>query len=159
MLKAQDIMTRRVSTISQDMAADAAGEFLSSKGIPSVPVVTDTGPKQKLIGFLSEADLLQFCANQAYFHHQDVKVGQLMRRHPYCIGEDVDIFEIARIFMDTKYRVLPVIDREGFLLGIVRRKVVLKSLLDSIRDEDADTLAKMRDKDLHQIVNHRFIVG
>ena len=159
MLTSKDIMSKRINYLGPDMLADDAGKFLIDNKIASAPVVDDTGPKLKLLGFLSEADLLSYCANQAYFDQPDVKVSSLMRLHPYCVGENVELFELAKIFMDSKYRILPVLDETGALVGLVRRGEVLEKFLTMIKEEDEHIKERVMGRDIHQIVNHRFIVG
>ncbi|SMF08307.1 CBS domain-containing protein [Pseudobacteriovorax antillogorgiicola] len=159
MLTSKEIMTKNITYINPDLDVEKAGEYLIQKGLSSVPVVVDQGPRLKLVGFLSEADLLNFCSNQVYFDQPNMTVKDLMRNHPYCVGEDVEIFELARIFMDTKYRLLPVLDAQGYLVGVVRRRVVLDKILKLIKAEDSHLLNRVQKKDLHQLVNHRFIVG
>jgi CBS domain-containing protein len=52
------------------------------------------------------------------------RIVSLMDRDALTIGEDVDFLGIARIFMDTPYRRLPVL-REGQVVGQISRRDVL----------------------------------
>ena len=159
MFQAKDLMTKKVRYLRPDQSASEAGEFLISNELSTAPVALDDGPKLKLLGFLSEADLLSFCANQAYFDQPNMMVSDLMRTHPYCVAEEMELFELAQIFMSSKYRNLPVLDEGGALVGIVGRRNVLSKFLELIKQEDAAILNRVQPKDLHQLMNHRFIVG
>ena len=159
MLQAKDLMTKNPEYVTPDTKADTAAHFLLKKHIPSAPVVIDEGAKLKLVGFLSELDCLKYCASQAYFSQPDVTVMEIMRVHPYCVKENLDFYSVARLIIDGSYKVLPVIDEDGYLVGILNRKKVLEEFLKEISNEDSRKAAKTNPKDLHELVNHRFIVG
>jgi CBS domain-containing protein len=80
-----------------------------------------------------------------------------MRKHPVCIGPEVDIFTLTSIFVSHHYRHLPVVENDC-LVGIVSRRDILRALnryyneWSSLRTHD-----RFR-PDLHEIMNHRFLV-
>ena len=54
-MKAQDIMTRDVTTVSPDTSVRDIAALMVEKHISGVPVLTDNG---KIIGMVSQSDLL-----------------------------------------------------------------------------------------------------
>ncbi len=54
-------------------------------------------------------------------------VGERMRRNPITITEDVGIGEALRIMKENKVRRLPVLNRQGKLVGIVSEKDLLQA--------------------------------
>jgi CBS domain-containing protein len=56
-----------------------------------------------------------------------VKVAQLMRKDVVTTTEDTTLCEVARVMLAQKARRLPVLDKNGKVVGIVARCDVLKA--------------------------------
>ena len=148
MLKAKDIMTRPVITVSPDMEIVHAAKILLENRINGVPVVDKTG---KLVGILCQSDLI---AQQkklpipSFFTFLDglitltsmkqiekqvqkiaaVTVAQAMTPDPVTVKPDTDIEAMAALMVDQSFHTIPVVD-EGVLLGIVGKEDILKPLM------------------------------
>jgi len=148
MLKAKDIMTRAVITVSPDMEIVNAAKILLENRINGAPVLDETG---KLVGILCQSDLI---AQQkklpipSFFTFLDglipltsmkqlekqvqkiaaVTVAQAMTPNPVTVKPDTDIEAVAALMVDQSFHTIPVVE-EGVLLGIVGKEDILKTLM------------------------------
>ena len=148
MLKAKDIMTRAVITVSPDMEIVHAAKILLENRINGAPVMDETG---KLVGILCQSDLI---AQQkklpipSFFTFLDglipltsmkqiekqvqkiaaVTVAQAMTPNPVTVKPDTDIEAMAALMVDQSFHTIPVVE-EGVLLGIVGKEDILKTLM------------------------------
>jgi CBS domain-containing protein len=148
MLKAKDIMTRAVITVSPDMEIVNAAKILLENRINGAPVLDETG---KLVGILCQSDLI---AQQkklpipSFFTFLDglitltsmkqlekqvqkiaaVTVAQAMTPNPVTVQPDTNIEAMAALMVDQNFHSIPVVD-EGELLGIVGKEDILKTLM------------------------------
>lgn len=106
MLKAKDVMTKKVITISPEANLVDVAELLESKGITGVPVVD---ADEKVIGIITEKDIL----NYAYTYIADLqntKVKEAMTKNVVSFTSDTDINEISLCFSKSDIRRVPIID-------------------------------------------------
>jgi len=148
MLKAKDIMTKAVITVSPDMEIVNAAKILLENRINGAPVIDETG---KLVGILCQSDLI---AQQkklpipSFFTFLDglitltsmkqmekevqkiaaVTVAQAMTPDPVTVQPDTDIEAVAALMVDQGFHTIPVVE-EGELLGIVGKEDILKTLM------------------------------
>jgi CBS domain-containing protein len=148
MLKAKDIMTREVITISPDTEIAQVAKLLLTKRINGVPVVNDTG---ELVGILCQSDLIiqqknipipsLFTLLDGYIPLTSskkldrvvekimaTKAADAMTANPVTVNPDTGIEEIAALMVEKSYHTLPVVDA-GKLVGIVGKEDVLKTLI------------------------------
>ncbi|TWU23387.1 inosine 5'-monophosphate dehydrogenase [Novipirellula galeiformis] len=157
---AAEIMTSHIQTIGPAMKLDEIVTFLLKHQLSSVPVVDSQGEHQRLLGFLSESDCLEFMSNELFYGSPSPpqRAETIMKKHPVCVGSETDLFALTSIFTSHHYRHLPVVQDQN-LLGIVSRRDILQSLdryyRDWIRRKDVERFPV----DVHQIINHRFIMG
>lgn len=156
---ASDIMNRRVETIDPGMELADVVSFLIKHDLSNAPVVKQEGDCRVLVGFVSEKDCLEFLSNELFYGNPSPAqtAETIMSKHPVCVGPDEDLFTLASIMTNHPYRHLPVVDGKQ-LVGIISRRDLIKTLEQYYR-----SWMKTRDRahfrvDLHQIMNHRFIV-
>jgi CBS domain-containing protein len=154
MLKAKDIMTRTVITVSPDMEIVHAAKILLENRINGAPVMDETG---KLVGILCQSDLI---AQQkklpipSFFTFLDglialtsmkqlekqvqkiaaVTVAQAMTPNPVTVRPETDIEAVAALMVDQSFHTIPVVE-EGELLGIVGKEDILKTLMPGSKAE------------------------
>jgi CBS domain-containing protein len=124
MLKAKDIMTKNVITISPDSTLVDVAKLLGEKKITGVPVVDGSG---KVIGIITEKDILNF-ANRYLCDFRNTKVEEAMTKNVVSFSSDTDIDAISLCFSKNNFRRVPIID-EGKLVGIISRRDVIRSLI------------------------------
>jgi CBS-domain-containing membrane protein len=155
MLKARDIMTKEVITVSPDMEITKAAKILLERRINGLPVVDAFG---RLVGIVCQSDLVVqqkrfpipsvFTLLESFIPLTSMKriekevekiaaltVKQAMTTYPVTVGPDTDIEEVARLMVDKKYHTLPVVE-DGKVVGIVGKEDVLKTLLSEPQDTE-----------------------
>lgn len=102
-------------------------EVLIKKRISGGPVVDNTG---KLVGMISEGDCMKQVSESRYFNMPmgDQTVEKYMYKEVQTIEWDQNIFDIARLFYDSKRRRFPVM-QDGKMVGQISRKDILKGAL------------------------------
>lgn len=148
MLKAKDIMTKDIVTVTPETEIVQAAGILLKNRINGLPVVDNTG---KLVGILCQSDLIVqqkripvpslFTLLESYVSLSSVKridkevekiaaitVKQAMTANPVTVSPETEIEDIAGLMVDRKYHTLPVVDG-GKLVGIIGKEDVLKTLL------------------------------
>lgn len=140
-MRANQMMSRQVITISVDAAIVDAIKAMLKHGVGALPVVDQTGD---LVGILSRSDflrraeigterkrgrLLTFLAGPdrvAYDFKREHgrKVGEIMTANPVTVTEDTPIEEIARIMESRRVGRLPVMKGDK-IVGIVTHSDLL----------------------------------
>lgn len=109
------VMNRNVLTISADSECKSAIEIFVVKNIAALPVVDK---QRELKGILCETDMLR---PTDYAR----KVGEIMTREVVSVDEDTPLESMIRLFQHRKLRCIPVLGKDGKLVGIVGRKDIL----------------------------------
>jgi len=116
--RAKDIMTTRVVTVKPSTPIPEAARLLVRRKISGVPVV-DEKDKTKVVGILTEADLLAAPAGAK-------TVAEVMRKRGISVSPETPIDEIAAILVKRKIKRVPVLEG-GKLVGMVSRIDVLRA--------------------------------
>jgi CBS domain-containing protein len=116
--RAKDIMTTRVVTVKPSTPIPDAARLLVRRKISGVPVV-DEKDKTKVVGILTEADLLAAPAGAK-------TVAEVMRKRVISVAPDTSVDDIAATLVKRKIKRVPVLDG-GKLVGIVSRIDVLRA--------------------------------
>jgi CBS domain-containing protein len=147
-MRAIDVMVRDVVTVHPDLDVAEAIKLLAAHDVSALPVI---GADGKLVGMLSEADLLHrveigtetrrprwlesltgastLAAEFAKSHGQ--KVGEVMTEGVVSVGEDTPLAEIASLFEKKRIKRVPVV-KDGELVGIVSRSNLIQALASAI---------------------------
>lgn len=123
----RDYMFTKPLTFTADTDILFAAQMLVKSGVSSAPVVDKQGWP---VGMLSEQDCIA-TALQAYYHGEPGgKVGDRMTPNPRTIGSEDSIFDAALMFMKRKFYGYPVVSDDGHLVGLLRRRDVLRAMAD-----------------------------
>jgi CBS domain-containing protein len=142
-MKVKEIMTKEIISLLPDMSAKEALEVLFKNRISGLPVITAEG---KLVGMFTEKGILRwalpsYLEQVGRFVYEEnpkaikkkmadlikVKVEDLMRKEVMTVGEDTTLCEVARVMLTQRVRRIPVINKEGKIVGIVAREDIVKS--------------------------------
>jgi CBS domain-containing protein len=170
-MRAHQIMTRPVITVTPDTGIVEAANTMLAKHISGLPVVDASG---KLVGIISEGDFirrseigtqrkrgrfLKFIlgpgkAAADFVHEHGSRVAEIMTPEPLTITEDTALEEIVRLMEKNNVKRLPV-TRGNEVVGIVSRSNLLQAVAslarqvpdptaddDHIRNRVIDTMAK-----------------
>lgn len=152
MIKARDIMTGELITVSPEDEIAKAAKILLEYGINGVPVV-DSG---KLVGILCQSDLIAQEKSlpipsvftlldgliplssgknfEKVFHKiAATTVADAMTSDPVTVDPETDIEKIASLMVDRNFHTLPVVER-GKLVGIIGKEDVLRVLMSDSDD-------------------------
>jgi len=130
-LKIQEYMNHYPVTFTAYMGLEEASlRFLKTKQIGG-PVINDEG---KLIGFLSESDVLAKMLATIYHNEHIVNVTDLMRKDVLSMKPYDSIIELGRLMVTNKPKVYPVVDDNNNLLGTICRNDVLRSMDKILRE-------------------------
>lgn len=123
-VRVRDHMAKRLVVLSPDMEVARAVNLLVRNDISGAPVVDDSG---RLVGILTERDCMRAAVEAGYHGMPGGLVRDLMTPGPATVGPDDSIFDVARRFIDDKYRRYPVLDG-GRLVGLISRRDVMRAL-------------------------------
>jgi CBS domain-containing protein len=123
MLKAKDIMTKQVITVTKDTPILEALELMVANSITGIPVVEYD---MTLVGILTERDVLRL------FHtHEDQKnetVNSFMTRPAVHFDENESLPEVCDCLMNYSLRRVPVTS-ESKVVGIISRADFIEYIL------------------------------
>jgi CBS domain-containing protein len=138
-MKVRELMTKDLSAVEAEATLEELVQTLKASGLSSLPVVDGEG---RVIGFISERDVIE-ATLPGYFEALEGQPGrsQLARKYreikgkpvaDYMTGEvitvrgDEEALAVADLMMRRNLKIVPVVDEEGILLGVVRRIDLLK---------------------------------
>jgi CBS domain-containing protein len=159
-MKAADIMTRDVITVSPDTTVAEIARLMLERGISAVPVVENGVP----IGIVSEGDLMRrpetgtephpslwlelflsrdsLAADYVRTHGRSAR--DVMTSELITVGEATSIAEIAELMETRRIKRVPVIAEDGRLVGIVSRANLLQCLASRAAPPSAVTIDDQR---------------
>lgn len=143
-MKARDLMTSQVVTVSPDTPTRVIAKLLLDNRISAVPVVDDRGAP---IGMVSEGDLIGRAESDrqargdwwlslaadgdppdpAGLEDNGRRARDVMAEPVIIVGEETDTVEIARLLTSYRIKRVPV-TRDGRIVGIVSRADLLRAL-------------------------------
>lgn len=142
-MRARDIMTTSVVTVSPETDIAEAVKLMLERQISGVPVIDASG---RLIGILTEGDLMRRAElvtgrqswwinpisspeqeAKAYVKAHGLKVKDVMTKEVVTINEQEPLDRIAMVFEERGIKRTPVL-RSGKVVGIVSRANLLRSL-------------------------------
>lgn len=144
----KNIMTRDVITVREDDTVERCANLLITHDLSGLPVINEVG---KVVGMVTEGDLIRrasriegpaalevlggifYLESPKKFVDDLVKsMGNLakdiMTKDLITVSPDKAIEDAATLLVRNKIKRLPVIDKEGNLIGIVSRKDIMNYL-------------------------------
>ncbi|TXD83826.1 CBS domain-containing protein [Subsaximicrobium wynnwilliamsii] len=127
-LKVSDYMTRELITFRPDQMVEEVIQALIKYKISGGPVVNENN---ELIGVISEGDCLKDLSESRYYNMpmEQHKVENRMVKNVETIDGDMNVFDAAKVFLDSKIRRFPIVEN-GKLIGQISQKDILKASLD-----------------------------
>lgn len=124
-LQIKEYMNHYPVTFTEEMVVEEASlRFLKTKQIGG-PVIDKN---HKLVGFLSESDVMNKMLQTIYFNEHTSDVADLMRKDVLSVKPYGSVLELAQSMTANKPKVYPVVDDDGNLLGTICRNDVLHAL-------------------------------
>jgi len=151
-MKAQDVMTTNVATVSPNNSVRQAAKVMLARRVSGLPVVDDEG---RLVGLISEGDLLRRSElgsgptvtragpplssderARAYVKSNAWRVDDVMSRDLVVVEEEASLSRVAALMEEHSIKRLPVV-RGGALVGIVSRANLLRAIVAARPDQTA----------------------
>ncbi|MBT4779022.1 MAG: CBS domain-containing protein [Polaribacter sp.] len=123
-----DYMTKKLITFKPEDSLDHVIHLLIANKISGGPVIND---QNELIGIISETDCIKHVSESKYYNmpsDSDNTVAKKMNSNVDTIDKDMNIFDAASKFINSKRRRFPVVEN-GKLIGQISQKDVLKAAL------------------------------
>ncbi|MDU8886736.1 CBS domain-containing protein [Yeosuana sp. MJ-SS3] len=126
-VKVSDYMTRKLITFRSDEKIEKVIDALIKYRISGAPVVND---KNELIGIISEGDCIKHISESRYYNMpaDNKTVESHMIKNVDTIDGDMNIFDAANKFLESKHRRFPIVEN-GKLVGQISQKDILKAAL------------------------------
>ena len=138
-LKVQDVMTRKIWTALPEQSLRDIQHIMRDKKISGVPIAKD----KKLVGIISLDDIIRALD----FGEIDKPVSEKMTKKVQTIEEHVSVIKAIDEMEKCGFGRLPVIDRKGFLVGIVTHWDIVRKLIFMLQDVALE--AEKRERSLH----------
>ena len=130
MLKARDIMTKRVISVKANTPIYEALKLIASYGISGLPVVEDD---MTLVGIVSEKDVLSLFYDD---DDNEITVSDFMTQPPLYFDEDESLLDICDFLKKNVFRRVPITSK-GKLVGIISIRDVIEYILQLRRERVA----------------------
>ena len=126
-------MTINPVTTTPDMGVFEAFELMKSEGVQRLPVLDGDG---NLVGIISEKNITSAAADKEVSIVEfalllsKIKVGDVMTKEAITVSVDDPVEMAARKMSDNDISILPVVDNNGKLVGVVSRSDLFRLLLE-----------------------------
>ncbi len=126
-------MTINPVTTTPDMGVFEAFELMKNEGVQRLPVLDNDG---NLVGIISEKNITSAAADRKVSIVEfalllsKIKVGDVMTKEVITVSVDDPVELAARKMSDNDISILPVVDHEGKLVGVVSRSDLFRLLLE-----------------------------
>ncbi len=114
-MKAEDVMTTNVITVTEHQTKQDAARLLSQHHISGLPVVNN---EHVVMGVVTEYDVIS---------KKGQTVGEIMTRGVISVTPDTNLEDVSRILVHEHIKRLPVLD-QGRLVGIVSRADLVREV-------------------------------
>ena len=126
-MKVQDVMSSPAHSCTPDASLAAAAMTMKDYSCGALPVLDNAG---RPIGILTDRDVCLAAARKDRFPAA-IKVREVMTCNPFTCGPGTDLAYAVNVMAEGHFRRLPVVDRNGRLVGIL-------SLTDVLASEEED---------------------
>lgn len=147
-MKVRDVFQKKVGYITPDSTLFDAAKFIFGHKHQGIPVVKIKGKNKKLVGFITEQDILSQLFPKVkdlfedYIHERDFeameknikpilikKVKDVMSKNPISIHVDEPLLKAESIMKLKDVSRMPVVDDKGKLIGIISKVDIFRALV------------------------------
>ena len=108
-----EVMNTKVLTVDPTASIGEAAEKMIEAGVGAVVVMEDMA---RIVGIVTERDLMRAVAQRA--RAAEARVRQWMTESVVTIEPETEIKDAAKMMFEKNFRHLPVVNKDGRLLGI-----------------------------------------
>lgn len=142
-LHVRDVMVRGVSSVRPDTPLAEVVDLLLRRNVKAVPVVDK---RRRVVGTITGGDLLRrghlelrlsiqreldpeiLRERLADLARSPKSAGDVMTHPVHTVAADTDLVSAVRLMVSRRVKRLPVVDREGQLIGMISRADVLRAI-------------------------------
>ena len=132
-LTARDIMIKKLVVLRPHIELFEAVSLLLRHQISGAPVVDYDG---RYLGIFSERSSIRLLMASSYDNSPSTEILPFIDAEAKTISPETDVLSIMQVFLNTRYRRLPVLDKEGELIGQVSRRDVLRAVHKSLEQKE-----------------------
>jgi CBS domain-containing protein len=128
----EEVMSKNVVTCSPEDDVDNIWRLMQTRSLGGLPVVKNNN---KLVGIVTQKDLIQSGALLPTFESKkgrfrgSSKISSVMNTQVIAVEHSIKVIRVAKIMVSKDIGRVPVIDKEGKLVGIVDREDVVRLLV------------------------------
>ncbi len=143
--RVRDIMTSPAIVVTPNTTAPAANALMKQHCIRHLPVVENG----RLVGIVSQGDLRQASITAAinsdsyelHFMLDRLTVGKIMTRKVFTVTPEAFIVHAVELMTEKKIAGLPVVEKDGSVVGIITESDLLKMLVTKLRQAEEQPTA------------------
>ena len=146
-MKVSKYMTQKLITATPEMSVKQAFLTMRTHRVRHLPVVDG----DRLVGIISDRDLRRPRWAEkiddwtAYYQvSDDITVTDVMTKNPEVVHTYDNILKAVGIFRERRYGALPVLDKEGTLVGILSAQDLLLALEEALQQAKSEKSRKKR---------------
>jgi len=129
----KDWMTKNVITVNVNDSLQHAIDTMIDNQVSILPVLEEG----RIVGILTDRDVKRASPSsatlidiqQALYQLARLEVGAVMSPHPITVPPDFTLEETASILLERRISGMPVVSKEGRIVGIITKSDVFKALL------------------------------
>lgn len=134
----KNIMTRNLTYVKLNTNVEEIAEIFEREQFHHLPVLDDSG---EVAGMISKSDYFKLMDSMSIFNTDGAKklnlkmfrtllASEIMAKRAACIHEDASIESAIQIFIENRYRALPVVADEK-IVGMLTPIDIMKHLLEN----------------------------
>jgi len=146
-MKVKDVMSKDIKKISPEATVKETLQELFNMKRTGFLVIDE---ENKLVGVVTEKDILKnilpsYLKNVGRFIYEEnpkgiknkivelfkLKVKDIMFKDVVSVNEDTTLCEVAHVMVAQNIRQMPVVDKQGKVVGVIGRHEVVKKLIES----------------------------
>jgi len=129
----KDWMVHEVVTITPEVTLPEAHRLMTDHHIRRLPVVKN----DRLVGIVTRGDVrgaepsgaTSLSIWELNYLLAKLKIEEIMTRHPVTISPEAAIGQAAQVMLEHKISGLPVVDREGQVVGIITESDIFRMVV------------------------------
>jgi len=124
MIRAKDIMVKKVLTIPKNKPVASAAERMTKNSISCIVVTRAKKP----IGILTERDIVRDVL-VANIDPKKIAVKNVMNKDVPVVTPDINIFDLVKFMKERFLRRVPVVNKKGELIGVITQSDVANAVI------------------------------
>ncbi|MCX6030388.1 MAG: CBS domain-containing protein [Chloroflexi bacterium] len=144
-IRVRDVMSSPAIVIGPNATVPIAAALMKQHGIRHLPVVENG----RLVGIVSQGDVRQASITasinsdsyELHFMLDRLTASNIMARKVFTVTTDAFIVHAAELMTEKKVAGLPVVEKDGSVVGIITESDLLKMLVTKLRQAEEQPAA------------------